>query len=242
MAAAWPDAAALPGFKPATLAFMAACHALALRILAALALALGLEESHFGREMDPGDDDNGSALFYNRYPPLPAAAALPAGAQRVWAHTDFEVLTLLFQSAPGLEICPGAGVASAADAALAADCSWTDVDPLPGGITCNIGDALQYWTGGRLKSTYHRVRVPRPGEPAGERCSLAYFANAGLATPLQPPGGGGGGGAVTFLEMLARRAQEVPLAADPATGGVRVECLAGKAGGPDFAFAQPGHG
>lgn len=130
-------------------------------------------------------------------------------------------------------MCPGKLNASAADAL--ADEKWRDVDPLPGAITCNLGDALQYWTGGRLKSTYHRVRMPRPGEYRGERYSLAYFANAGLHTPLQDAAKSAP--AVTFLQMLERRAQAVPLQADPATGLVCVAALAGIAGGPDFAQA-----
>ena len=140
------------------------------------------------------------------------------------------MLTLLLHNATGLEICPGKDVAS--PHGTLADEQWTPVDPMPGAITCNLGDALQYWTDGRIKSTYHRVRVPGPGEYQGDRYSLAYFANAGLHTPLQgpsrvyPP--------VTFLDILAKRAATVPLVSDPATGKVRVEALVGNAGGPDF--------
>ena len=131
-------------------------------------------------------------------------------------------------------MCPGKRASRAEDVAGAAAADkWFDVDPVPGAITCNLGDALQYWTDGRLKSTYHRVRVPRPGEYAGERLSLAYFANAGLATPLAGPSGARP--PVTFLEMLAKRNAEVPLEADPDTGAVRTDTLAGRAGGPDFA-------
>ena len=41
---------------------------------------------------------------------------------------------------------------------------WVPCDPVPGAITVNIGDALQYWSDGRLKSTFHRVRMPRKDE------------------------------------------------------------------------------
>lgn len=95
------------------------------------------------------------------------------------------------------------------------------------------GDALQYLTDGRFKSTYHRVRLPAPGEFAGERLSLAFFANAGLHAPLQGPSGRYP--AVSFADVLRRRAAEVPLPTDAATGAVLVDSLAGKAGGPDFA-------
>lgn len=42
--------------------------------------------------------------------------------------------------------------------------TWTPLDPKPGCLTVNIGDGLTRWTDGLLKSTYHRVRTPGPGE------------------------------------------------------------------------------
>ena len=35
----------------------------------------------------------------------------------------------------------------------------------PGRLTVNIGDGLTRWTDGILKSTYHRVRAPKAGDP-----------------------------------------------------------------------------
>lgn len=113
-------------------------------------------------------------------------------------------------------MCPGkhAALGGGSAAVVADDAPWADVNPLPGALTCNVGDCLQYLTGGRFKSTCacvgaitladlsllfcylslnfvppkhisdHRVRLPRPGEWGGERLSLAYFANVGLHTPL----------------------------------------------------------
>lgn len=43
--------------------------------------------------------------------------------------------------------------------------NWTPCPPLPGCITVNIGDPLQLWSDGLLKSNYHRVRMPTPEEP-----------------------------------------------------------------------------
>ena len=39
------------------------------------------------------------------------------------------------------------------------------LSPIPGCITVNIGDPLQLWSDGLLKSNYHRVRMPYPDEP-----------------------------------------------------------------------------
>ena len=49
-------------------------------------------------------------------------------------------------------------------AALQVD-KWTDCPPKPGCITVNVGDPLQFWSDGVLKSNYHRVRMPKEGEP-----------------------------------------------------------------------------
>ena len=43
--------------------------------------------------------------------------------------------------------------------------NWTPCPPLPGCITVNIGDPLQLWSDGLLKSNFHRVRMPHPDEP-----------------------------------------------------------------------------
>lgn len=43
--------------------------------------------------------------------------------------------------------------------------SWHPCPPLPGKISINIGDPLQFLSDGVLKSNYHRVRMPKAGEP-----------------------------------------------------------------------------
>ncbi len=52
------------------------------------------------------------------------------------------------------------------------DGGWITPDCPPGGFIVNIGDMLELWSGGRLKSTPHRV-VNRSGK---ERYSFPYFA------------------------------------------------------------------
>ena len=43
--------------------------------------------------------------------------------------------------------------------------SWHPCPHIPGCIVVNVGDSLQAWSDGVLKSNYHRVRMPKPGEP-----------------------------------------------------------------------------
>ena len=42
---------------------------------------------------------------------------------------------------------------------------WEPCPSKPGHIIVNVGDMLQYWSDGLLKSNYHRVRLPQEGEP-----------------------------------------------------------------------------
>ena len=47
-------------------------------------------------------------------------------------------------------------------------------------LAVNIGDALMRWSDDQLKSNYHRVRMPQPGEDQGSRYSIAYFNQVSL--------------------------------------------------------------
>ena len=89
-------------------------------------------------------------------------------AWRAGAHTDFDCLTLLHQriGQGGLQLCPGKELA---------ELEWTDVAPLPGVITCNIGDMLMRWSDDQLQSTQHRVRTAVSEEYLGCALFAAVF-------------------------------------------------------------------
>ncbi|CAF4021174.1 unnamed protein product [Rotaria sordida] len=60
------------------------------------------------------------------------------------AHTDFAVLTILHQDLNGgLQIHHND--------------RWMDVPPIENTFLINVGDMLQHWSEGQLKSTAHRV-------------------------------------------------------------------------------------
>ena len=68
-------------------------------------------------------------------------------------------------------------------AALAAQVeSWHPCPHIPGCIVVNVGDSLQAWSDGVLKSNYHRVRMPKPGEPT-VRCSPLLRTRCTLLAP-----------------------------------------------------------
>ena len=123
-------------------------------VMRGMALGLGLPADWFERELTndptilfrifhypPGDDDTDEAHW------------------GVGEHTDYGLLTLLAQDdLGGLQV-------------RAVDGSWIDVGPTPGAIVCNLGDMLERLTGGRYRSTPHRVR----NTSRHSRLSFPYF-------------------------------------------------------------------
>jgi len=117
-----------------------------------IGLGLGLEDDWFDRHLthDP------LILFrIFRYPPDPGPADRSWG---VAEHTDYGLLTIL-----GQDTCGGLQVH--------APTGWIDAPPLPGTFVCNLGDMLERMTGGRYRSTPHRVRNPA----ALDRLSFPFF-------------------------------------------------------------------
>jgi isopenicillin N synthase-like dioxygenase len=181
MAGLWPAGDELPGFKAAMLAFERANWALGMKVLSCFAQKLGFAPDFFTDGHDPASDAYQSTLRLLHY--LPMANATPADFEgwRAGAHTDFDCLTLLHQrrGQGGLQVCPGKE---------SEELAWTDVAPLPGVVTCNIGDMLMRWSDDELLSTLHRVRMPRPDEYLGPRYSIAFFCQANKDAVIQGPG------------------------------------------------------
>jgi len=92
-----------------------------------------------------------------------------AGAVRAAAHEDINCITLLVAaSAPGLQVLDKEG-------------KWHDVPHEENSIVINIGDMLQLASGGKYKSTTHRV-VNMPGD----RISMPLFVHPHSDTVLAP--------------------------------------------------------
>jgi isopenicillin N synthase-like dioxygenase len=181
MAALWPDGDALPGFKASMLAFERANWAVGMKVLSCFALKLGFAPDFFTEAHDPLSPEYQSTLRLLHYLPMTNAKPEDYTGWRAGAHTDFDCLTLLHQRTGqgGLQLCPGKE---------AAELEWTDVEPLPGIITCNIGDMLRRWSDDRLLSTLHRVRMPKADEYQGARYSLPFFCQANRDAIIQGPG------------------------------------------------------
>jgi isopenicillin N synthase-like dioxygenase len=102
------------------------------------------------------------------YPALPADDP-PGPVWGVGEHTDYGLLTILYQDAGGgLELRTHDG--------------WVEIPPQPGALVCNLGDMLERMTGGRYRSTPHRVRSPR----VRDRIACPFFFDPGWDTEVRP--------------------------------------------------------
>lgn len=148
--------------------YLAAMQDLAGRIMGLLAEALGLPRDWFA----PRIDKPMASITANHYPALDAEPA--AGQYRGGAHTDYGTITLLAtDGVPGLELQD-------------LDGSWAPTAPVPGAFHVNTGDLLAHWSGGRWRSTWHRVVPPPGGPPYPERTSLVYFHSPNADTVIAP--------------------------------------------------------
>jgi len=181
----WPNHADLPPhFKEKLASFMEKSYALSQEILTFFAVALGFPSDHFRRAHDVQAADAQNTLRLLHYQDV-TGTQFPDDYWRAGAHTDFDLLTMLYQRTGehGLEVCPG----REAHTSFGMGDTWTPVEPRTGEIVCNIGDMLMAWSDDRFKSLFHRVRCPRLGENQKERFSIAYFNQANKGVVIQGP-------------------------------------------------------
>jgi isopenicillin N synthase-like dioxygenase len=109
-------------------------------VLKALALAAELPENWLADRCD--------ALTLNTMRLLHYAAEPDMDVNRnvgIAAHTDFECITLLYQTSTGLEL-------------LSTEGDWLHAPAQEGRIVVLLGDMLERWTNGGFKASGHRVR------------------------------------------------------------------------------------
>jgi isopenicillin N synthase-like dioxygenase len=158
---------------PAVLAWIDDMTALGHVLARGVSLGLGLDGGWLHRHLtaDP------TVLFrIFRYP------ARPPGDDGwgVAEHTDYGLLTILaHDGTPGLQVKGASG--------------WLDVPSVPGTFVVNLGDMLDRMTGGRYRSTPHRVRhgaaaaaAADPGSPPRDRLSFPFFFDPGWDAEVRP--------------------------------------------------------
>ncbi|TVY47400.1 UPF0676 protein [Lachnellula occidentalis] len=136
-----------------------------LPLLKIFAFALEIDEDYFVNR-HRYDAKGLEYLRYMKYHPDP---------KDIWAigHTDYNTLTFLFhQPVAGLQVQTKEG--------------WRYVRSREDSIIVNVADALEFLSGGYLKSTVHRVIRPPPDQAEKPRLSLIYFARPEAAIKLEP--------------------------------------------------------
>jgi isopenicillin N synthase-like dioxygenase len=181
----WPRQ--VPGFREAVASYYEDVFALGRTLLRGFALALDLPGDYF----EPLLSRPPSQLRLIHY--APPAEPSP-DSMGIGAHTDYECLTILHATAPGLEVMNGAG-------------QWVLAPPVPGAFVVNIGDLLEVWSNGFFVSTSHRVRPV-----ASPRYSFPLFFTVDYETRVEPlahlrPGGSRYSPLISGEHLLAQTMQ-----------------------------------
>lgn len=104
-----------------------------------------------------------SVLRVIHYPPV--GDDVEPGAVRAAAHEDINLITVLpVATEPGLQL-------------MTRDGEWIDVQTPPNVMVCDTGDMMQLHTGGKLRSTTHRVVNPQGADAKRSRYSMPFFCH-----------------------------------------------------------------
>lgn len=164
----FPDVSDTRSYRDTVLDYLDALTNVGHRLMAAMAMSLGLERNYFARRYT-ADPFILFRVFH--YPALPAPSTR-ASSDELWSvgeHTDYGFLTILLQDdAGGLQVKSGG--------------QWIDAPPVPGSFVCNIGDMLERITGGRYRSTPHRVR----NTSNRGRLSFPFFFDPNFDAEIRP--------------------------------------------------------
>jgi isopenicillin N synthase-like dioxygenase len=177
----WPN---IPGFQQTVSDYYKQISALGRLISSTLELHLGLTPGAMTGHMTKPISQL-RLLHYVRQNEKIKAASVNMGA-----HTDYECLTLLHTRNAGLQV-------------MTPDGRWIDVPVDPRVYVVNIGDMLEAWTNGKLRSTPHRVLNLSP-----ERFSMPYFVAVNHDTLIEP-----------FPELVKQRQTNY----EPFTAGAHLE-------------------
>ncbi|KKK17647.1 hypothetical protein ARAM_002924 [Aspergillus rambellii] len=140
----WLPEDIFPGFRKFYEVWWNACTEVEKSLRQALCAILDIEPDSLCRKQTL----NFGHVSFLHYPAMVLQPQSGGEARRLNAHTDYGVLTLVFQDAVGgLEVHDGH--------------VFRPVIPKPGTIVVNLGDMLERQSNGRWKSALHQVVAPR---------------------------------------------------------------------------------
>ncbi|KAI0634446.1 Clavaminate synthase-like protein [Trametes polyzona] len=142
-------------------------------ILQILARGLELPEDSFAK-MHGWEDDSETYLRFMKY--YPRGEDDEQKAKNVWlkGHTDIGTVTVLWsQPVSALQI-------------LCQDGKWRWIKHIDNALVVNIGDCMEFLSGGFYKGTIHRVRQPPADQRGYTRLGVIYFALANDNVRLAP--------------------------------------------------------
>lgn len=142
-------------------------------LLRVLGEKLGLEDGVM-ESMHIKEERSGCVTRVIRTPPQQGEPQVLEEQALLGAHTDFGSLSFLHNRQGGLQVlAPGTE-------------RWLYVKPLPDHAICNVGDALNIFSGGLIRSNMHRVVAPPKAQAAYERYSMAFFTRPHDSVVLRP--------------------------------------------------------
>lgn len=158
---------AVPELRPAADDWLASMSGLGHLLVRAVGVGLGLGPGWFDEHLT---HDPTVLLRLFRYPPAPELDR--EATVGVGEHTDYGLLTILAHDGrPGLQIRSTEG--------------WEDVPAVEEAFVVNLGDMLDRMTGGRYRSTPHRVvAVTDPDDH--DRISIPFFFDPAWDADIAP--------------------------------------------------------
>jgi len=172
----WGVVEKLPEFRSFMESSFEELHNTAIKTLEAIALGLGLPRDHF----EQFHTNRAHEFRLIHYPKMTVEELLGDSKTRTGQHTDWGTITLLFQDGVG-------GLEAEDQSCNGIFHPVTAAQPI---MVVNVGDAMQRWTNGRLKSAMHRVTVPSQLKggtgTVPSRYSIAFFCKPNRDASLAP--------------------------------------------------------
>jgi isopenicillin N synthase-like dioxygenase len=157
------------------------CHDLSIMIMEALEVGLKIPTGSLVQRCLPAH----SEARVLHYPPVDVEVLKGGKTRRIWPHTDFGIITLLFQDGVGgLELedrsVPGSFVPVVAQP-----------EGMPSELVVNTSETLQRLTNDYIRAGLHQVNIPAQSKDSQKttlnpRYSIAFFFKASREVNVGP--------------------------------------------------------